>query len=118
GSHESLAGNLQALEQAKHGVFIGVHPSADGVDRTLDAPVILDHRAMLPEFVPKRMIEPVIDVELHCVQSLEPGLSPFFAPGNIRVRWLPLNGEKGRPPVEHILEDAAALVMRVIGVTV
>src|ERR1700683_2380331 len=117
-THEPLTRYLQPAEQAKDGVLVCIHPAADRVNRTGDLAVILDHGSVSPKGIAMLMIEPETEVEVHCVQSVQPCLTPNVLAGDVGIRCLALKGQENGAPIEHVTHDAPTLVMRIVGVAV
>ena len=117
GAGQAEPGRPEAGEQPRDGVGVGVAPAADGEDRGLDRREVHADRAVLPETVAPLMPQPVGHQQRLVLQALQPDLPPRGADQD-RVRRTGRVGEHGRGPAQVLVQQAAALVVDVVGVAV
>ena len=110
---DDALGPRQGLHQLRHGVLIGVAPAANGQHLGLDRAIILTHRAVLPIGIAALMAQPECWQKRFRLKPLQPHLTPIGAQG--RVGGARGIGPHGRPPAKVFIQQAAALVMDVIG---
>ena len=111
-------GAWKIFNAAEDGGGIAIRPAADIEDRDFDSAVILAHRAMFPERVAALMLHPQHRIAIEIVQPMLPHILPAFPADDLGVRRQRTAGEEIATPIERVVEQAAAHVMHIIGVTI
>src|SRR5204862_2953930 len=117
GTDDPKPRNLQPLEQPRNGVGVTVGPAPDCEHWALDGREILTDGAVLPVVVIALMGEPERREKRNCGDPLEPALAPARA-DDLGVERARLEGQHDAAPPEIVVEDAAAHVVDVVGITV
>src|ERR1700677_1763866 len=85
-AYKALTYPGKVLKHAKHRIRISVEPSPHGEDRTLNRPIVLADRAVLPIPIVMLMHQPRFDEGRCSIQAIEPHGFPPITDAN-RIRW-------------------------------
>ena len=114
---DGFARAAQLLHQARHGVGVGVVPTAHDQDRGLNRARVFTHGAVPPIGVAVRVFEPLLNQKGLMLQTRQPHLAPTI-PHDQGVGRSRRIGEHGRGPAHVLVEQRAALVVDVVLVAV
>ena len=113
----TLCGTRRCSASRKRRVAIQIRPAAPEPGRAFDRAVVEAHRAVLPVFVERLMLQPDLRPEPFRLEPLQPHRAPALADDR-RIRRPGIEDLHDAAPPEVVVEQATAGVMNALGETV
>ena len=117
GADDAPGGRLQRAHQARHRIGVGIVPAAHGQHGGVDGADVLVDGAVFPVGIAVRVFQPGDGQQRLGLQPLQPHGAPALAHQRRIRRTRGVGMHRGRP-AQVLTQQAAALVMDVVGVAV